>query len=243
MRMGKQHIFLLLFLVLGSFIAFSQKHVVADSFDIKKPSIQFPHYCEKWGFQVSAGLSFVKPPKDLLENAIQAPLVNIHSTFGFPWHLSLEGDLTTIVVSNQLMLGPRYTYMYRNFGVKAGWDVAFIYGQIKQGGFDNSTVVWMQYPNLSAGYKLKRMAFTLKGEMVLVTHVSTHSGENEVTTSRDFLNGGTVAFYLEQRIHKNKVFVIGFKDNYVKYYWPTWMLFSTFNRHYHIPELYFSWVL
>jgi hypothetical protein len=236
-------ILMALFLASGCFPVFAGKPATSDTFDITNHAIQFPHYCKKWGFQVSAGLSMVNPPKDLLENAIQAPLVNIHATFGLPWKLSLEGDLTTILVSNQLALGPRLTYQLKNFGGKIGWDVAFIYGQLKQSGFDNSTRAWIHYPNLSLGYKLKKISFTLKGELVIVTKVTTQSGENVVSTTNNFFNGGTLAVYIEQRLYKNKVFVIGLKDNYEKYYWPTWMLFTTFNRYYHIPELYFSWVL
>jgi hypothetical protein len=235
--------FTLFFFFMGTLLLSAQEPVPRDTFDITRHTMQFPHPYNKWGFKISAGLSMVKPPKDLLENAIQAPLVNIHMIFGLPWNLSLESELTTILVSNQLTLGPRYSYLYKNFGVKAGWDIAFVYGQLKQGGFDNSLQAWIHYPNLSVGYKLKRMSFTLKGEMVIVTKAISKTGENEVDHSTNFINGGTIAFYIEQRIHKNKVFVIGIKDNYEKIYWPTWMLFSTFNRYYNIPELSFSWIL
>jgi hypothetical protein len=227
----------------GSLLLSAQELVPKDTFDITKSSMVFPHHYRRWGFQVSAGLSMVKPPKDLLESAIQAPLVNFHSTFGLPWNFSLEADLTTILVSNQLAVGPRYSLLYKNFGIKAGWDIAFVYGQLKQGGFDNSTQTWIHYPNLSIGYKLKKIAFTIKSELVVIARVVTKSGENKVTDSKNFINGATFAFYVEQRIHKNNVFVIGLKDSYVEYYWPTWMLFSTFHRYYHIPELYFSWIL
>ena len=233
----------LLFFFIGNLMLFAQQPATVDTFDITRSAMQFPHHYKQWGFQVSAGLSMVKPPKDLLENAYQAPLVNIHATFGLPWNFSLEGDLTTLIVSNQFALGPRYSFLYKNFGAKVGWDVAFMYGQIKQGGFNNSAQYWMHYPNLSVGYKLKKMAFTLKGEMVIVTKATTKSGENEVTHSKNFINGGTLAFYLDQRIHKNKVLVFGVKDNYVKAYWPVWMIFTTFNRYYHIPEIYISWIL
>ena len=235
---------IILFIFLAVYFRLSaQEPVPKDTFDITRHTMQFPHQYKKWGFKVSAGLFMVKPPKDLIENALQAPLVNIHAIFGLPYNFSLEGDLTTIVVSNQLALGPRYSYMYKNFGVKVGWDIAFVYGQMKQYGFDNSTMAWIHYPNISLGYKLKKIAFTAKGELVTVTKVTTKSGENEVSRSKNFVNGFTAALYIEQRIHKNKVFIIGIKDNYVKYYWPTWLIFSTFNRHYHIPELNFIWVL
>jgi hypothetical protein len=233
----------LFFFFIGTILLSAQEPVPKDTFDISNRTMQFPYPLDKWGFRISAGLSMSRPPKDLLENAYQAPLVNIHMLFGLPANFSLESQLTTIVVSNQLTLGPRYSFLYKNFGVKAGWDVAFIYGQIKQYGFDNSIQAWMHYPNLSAGYKLKKIAFTVKGEMVILAKARTFTGENEVTHSKNFINGYTVGLYIEQRIHKNKVFVIGIKDNYEKIYWPTWMIFSTFNRHYHIPELNFSWVL
>ena len=241
--MNLRFTFLLFFLLAGSILISAQDPVPQDTFNITRNTMQFPNPYKKWRFKISAGLSMVRPPKDLLENAIQAPLVNIHMIFGLPWNLSLESELTTIVVSNQLTLGPRYSFLFKNFGVKAGWDIAFIYGQLKQAGFDNSMVAWFHYPNLSVGYKLKKMAFTLKGEVVVVTKAITKTGENEVTRSTNFYNGFTVGLYIEQRIHKNKVFVIGIKDNYEKIYWPTWMIFTTFNRYYHIPELNFSWVL
>ena len=221
----------------------AQEPMPLDTFDITRHTMEFPHPYQKFGFKISAGLLMVRPPKDLLENSYQAPLVNIHMIFGLPWNLSLESNLTTLIVSNQLTLGPRFSYLYKNFGVKAGWDIAFIYGQLKQGGFDNSLQAWMHYPNLSVGYKLKKMSFTLKGELAIIAKSVSKSGENEINQSKNFFNGGTVAFYIEQRIHKNKVFVIGIKDNYEKFYWPTWMIYTTFNRYYHIPELSFSWIL
>lgn len=234
---------LLLVLAAGAFRASAQDPVPKDTFDITMHTMQFPHYKKVWGFKISAGLSMVRPPKDLLESSISAPLVNIHMNYGLPWHLSLESELTTLVVSNQLTLGPRYTYAWKNFGVQAGWDVAFLYGQIRQGGFDNSMVSWLHYPNLSVGYKLKKMSFTLKGEVVILGKAIIKSGENEVNHSKNIFLGHTVGFYIEQRIHKNKVFVIGIKNNNLRYYWPTWMIFSTFNRYYNIPELNFSWIL
>jgi hypothetical protein len=234
---------LLLFIPGTALLLPAQEPATLDTFDITTHTMQFPCPNKLWEFKISAGLSMVRPPKDLLESAYQAPLVNIHMIFGLPTNFSLESELTTLLVSNQLTLGPRFNFLYKNLGVRAGWDIAFVYGQIKQAGFDNSLQAWSHHPNLSFGYKLQRMAFTIKGDLAFITKAVTKTGTNEVDHSKNFLNGGTVAIFIEQRIHKEKVFVIGIKDNYVKLYWPTWMLFSTFNRYYHIPELSFSWIL
>ncbi len=129
-----------------SMLASAREPALKDTFEITFHAMQFPHHYKKWGFQVSAGLSMVKPPEDLLESAIQAPLANVHMTFGLPWNLSLESDLTTIIVSNQLRAGPRISFLFSDFGIKGGWDIAYVYGRLKQSGFITS-------PNfISAGY-------------------------------------------------------------------------------------------
>ena len=234
---------ILFFLFAAQMLLSAQDPVLPDTFDITRQTIQFPHQYQKWRVQVSAGLSMVRPPKDILESAIQAPLANFHMTLGLPWKFLFEGDITTIIVSNQFAFGPRLSFIHKNMGLKFGWDAAFVFGQLKQVGFNNSSQAWIHYPNISIGYKLKKIAFTLKGELVFVARISTKSGENEVTTSTNFIDGATAGFYMEQRLHKRMVCVVGIKDNYLKFYWPTWMLFSTFNRFYHIPELYISWIL
>jgi hypothetical protein len=212
-------------------------------FDIAAASMKFPHRYGLWKFQTSAGFSMVKPPFDLVENAIQAPLVNIHATFGMPVGFSLEGDITTILVSNQFALGPRWNFRSRNFSFNLGYDIAFVYGRMNIAGFHNSAKAWIQYPNLSVGCRIKDITLTAKGELVAILWSSSKSGENEINHTTRYFNGGTCALYIEQRLWKNTVFIIGLKDNIVKYYWPTWMLFSTFDRYYHIPEIYFGWVL
>lgn len=243
MKIMFRFVLLMMALLPGCFTLSAQEPVPRDTFDITMHSMQFPHHYKKWGFQISAGLLLVKPPYDLMENAYQGPLANFHMTFGLPWWFSLEGDVSTVIISNQFMLGPRLNFLFDNVGIKLGWDLAYSYGQLRQFGFDNKSSVWISYPNISVGYKLKKMAFTFKGELVSLLNVSQTTGENEVVQTKNFFNGFTAAIYIEQRLWKNHVFVIGLKDNYEKFYWPTWMLFTTFNRFYHIPELSFIWIL
>ena len=194
-------------------------------------------------YRSSIGFSMVQPPKDMVETAIQAPLFNYHGIVTFPRKFIVEGDVTSLIVSNQISLGPGYNFSKNNFGLKLGWDVAFVFGQLKQFGFNNTTKAWLHYPNISGSYQWNKMIFTLKAEAIFISSVETKTGENQLSTDRNFFNGYSGAFYLEQRLHKNKVLVIGFKDSYVKYYWPVWLTFSTFNRFYHVPEISFSWIM
>jgi hypothetical protein len=93
------------------------------------------------------------------------------------------------------------------------------------------------------GFKTRKLAFTFKGEAVIIGWGQMKTGEDLITQTNNYFDGVTAAVYMEQRIFRKKILVIGFKDNYVKYYWPAWMIFSTFNRYYSIPELHLIWVL
>ena len=232
----------LLILLAGSFTTFAQRQTSQDSLAAPIPSMHLPTLDKQQKFRASIGLSMVKPPKDMVETAIQAPLFNLHAMWKLPWRLSLEGDFSSLIVSNQISIGPRIGFGKNNLGMKIGLDIAYVAGRLKQFGFDNTTKAWIDYPNISGSYQWKQMAFTLKGEVIIVSSVTTKTGENQLSSNTNFHNGYSGAFYIEQRLHQNKVFIIGFKDSYVKYYWPTWMTFSTFNRFYHVPELSFSWI-
>ncbi|MGE5424662.1 MAG: hypothetical protein ACM3N9_04815, partial [Syntrophothermus sp.] len=95
--MRKKFRFILLFIFIFSLQAFSQKDT--GSFDVVKRSIRYPRYYPEWKFRTALGFSMVSPPRDLLENAIQAPLVDFKVVMGLPLHFSVEGNINTIIVS------------------------------------------------------------------------------------------------------------------------------------------------
>jgi hypothetical protein len=234
---------LIILLIFSTSISLFSQEVTSQYEKLEMPSMHLPRHDKSKKYRASIGLSMVQPPKDMVETAIQAPLFNYHMSYTLPWKFSLEGDISSLIVSNQLGLGPRFNLSSNNFGMKLGWDFAFVFGQLKQFGFNNTTKAWLNYPNISGSYQWKKMIFTLRTEIVYVSSVDTKTGENELTVNKNFYNGYTGAFYIEQRLHKNKVLIIGLKDSYVKYYWPVWLTFSTFNRFYHVPEISFSWII
>jgi hypothetical protein len=232
----------LLFVVISGLPAFTSGQQKSPPIDIGKESIYFPHHFEKYKAQVGLGFYFAKLPYDWVENALQAPLIDLHLTFGLPSGFSLEGDLTTLFVSNQVTLGARWNYIHRNFSFNLGYDLGYALGMMNIGGFSNTGMALFHYPNFSVGFKTRTLAFTFKGEAVVAAWSQMKTGENLVVHSNNMFDGVTGAIYMEQRIFRHKILVIGFKENYLKYYWPAWMVFPTYERYYFIPELHLLWV-
>jgi hypothetical protein len=234
-------IILLLFL---SGIYFGAKAQEADTFDIISASMYYPHRIEPGKFSMELALSQVKLPFDWLETSVQAPLFHFHALYGLPKGFSLDGRFSTLFVSNQITIGPHWSYRKSHVSFNVGYDVGYTFGQLNQFGFASTSNSWINYPNVSVGYTFKDVAFTLKGEVVAVTSFSTKQGDNEISSDKNFYNGYSIGLYMEQRIHNNKkVLVLGLKNSYAKYHYMAWPAFSTFNRFYNIPEFYIGLIL
>ena len=213
------------------------------SYDISTHAMWYPHTYKTWHVQTALGFSMVKPPMVWVYTSLTAPTINLHKTMGLPGNFAIIADLSTIFVSNQLTLGPNWNYHHQNFSFNLGYNVGFLFGQMKVKEFKNQAAAIILYPNASIGYKLKKVAFTLRGELSNVVYSRVTAGEAEVFHDQRYFNGGSCALYIEQRLWKQHVMVLGLKDNINKLYWPVWLLFPSYNRFYNIPELYFSFVL
>ncbi len=212
-------------------------------FDIEKNSFIFPHVWKPGILKAAVGLSSTKFPLDYIESALRIPIIDISATIGLPKGFDLLVNINSVYIANQVRMGAHWNRQGRTFSTKIGYDGGFIFGALTQFGFDNRTSAWSHYPNASIGFKVKDIAITLKSEVNLVTYIKTTAGGVKVTELKDFLNGGSVGIYVEQRLWANHVLIVGGRDNYVKYYYPIWPSFSAFNRNYHNVELFIGLII
>jgi hypothetical protein len=236
---------LLIFLALPSFL-FAQKkgyNSRQSRFDISSNSIFYPHSFKRGDLKMEVAMSQVKLPFDWLETSVQVPLFHFHANYALTKSFTLDGRVSTLYIANQVTLGPRWHHQMNNFSFNLGYDIAYAFGFLKVEGFDSSVSTWINYPNASIGFKLNDIAFTLKTELSIVTSNESRQGDLTISKDKNFFNGYTIGLYMEQRLRKDHVFVIGIKNSVAKYNFMAWPAFSTFNRFYSIPELYLGLVL
>jgi hypothetical protein len=236
---------LLLILTLPAFLFAQEKrsNQPPSGFDISANSIFYPHRFQRGELKMEAAVSQVKLPFDWLETAVQVPLFHFHANYALPKNFTLDARLSTLLIANQITLGPRWHHQISDFSFNLGYDVAFAFGFLKVEGFDSSVNTWINYPNLSVGFKLRDIAFTLKGELSIITSNESRQGDIIITKDKNFFNGYTIGLYIEQRLWKDHVCIIGIKNAVAKYHFMAWPAFSTFNRFYNIPEVYLGLVL
>jgi hypothetical protein len=208
-----------------------------------KHTIQFPGVYKPLEFKSAVSVLFTRLPFDWVETTIDVPVLQYGARLGLPVGFTLDATVQTIWVSNMISLGPHWNFSLSKVSFGAGLDPYFMFGRMNISGFDNKAWGWGMSPNVSFGFTTKDIAFTIKGERKTVNSLTITSGSAEISKEKNFLAGWSIGLYMEQKLWKDHVMVLGLINNFQKFYYAAWPAFSTFNRNYYIPQIYIGLVL
>ena len=186
-----------------------------------------------------AGMSLANLPEDVIESddLFRAPLFKFNMLYGIPHNFLIDGSLNTNLITWQFSIGAKWNYVFDKFSFALGYDVAYMFGGLRQFGFDSSIKGWINYPNLAIGYKFKKFIISVKCELILITSMKQTADDLEVASDINTFSGYAVTVVVEQPLWKENYLLIGVKANYAKFYYPQWAAFSTFDRLFFIPEI------
>jgi hypothetical protein len=210
---------------------------------LKSKTIIYPRVYRLFETKTSLSVLFTRLPMDWVETSVQVPIIQVYNKIGLPAGFTLESSFQSIVVANLFRMGPHYTCDLGKFSISAGCDATLLYGKMQISGFDNEAIGWGTYPAISIGYSIKDLAFTLSGEFHTIRSLKISSGDAEISNSKNFQSGQSLSLFMEQRLWKNHIMILGFTNNFQKFYFPAWPAFSAFNRRYYIPQFQIGLVL
>lgn len=78
---------------------------------------------------------------------VNAPMFNYSAKYALSKGFNLQGELSTLFISNRLSAGPFWNYQKENLYLGVGYQVAFNYGVLKQFGFNTVLTGWEQQPS------------------------------------------------------------------------------------------------
>ena len=237
--------YILRFLVLIIITFLSRGNLFCQQLNFNDKTFFFPHPYQTQQMISSLGLSTAKLPEDVVEtdDIFRAPLFSYRMKYGLLENIVAEGGVETNIVTWHFSLGPKWNYEFDRLGFSVGTDIAYWFGKLKQFGFDTKFTGWILYPNISAGYQFDKFTISLKSEIVLNLGEKSTNGTSEVSDDLDFFNGWTIGVYLEQPLWKDNFVVIGIRSTFLKFYYPMWAAFSTFDRTFYIPEATLTFIL
>ena len=194
---------------------------------------------------MAVGLSLISMPASIAQEGatIRWPNFGFEYTLGLPAHFTLATVVSTEIVTNHFEVMPRWQIAVTDrLHADVGLGVAYWFGQLKQFGFDNHIHGWFGYPYIGLGYDWGTTALTFQAKSTYVASLYSQSGSLVANSSKNWYSGTSFKLILEQPLWTHTTLGFAVQTSYIKFYYPQWPLFPTFQRYFWIPEaqLYFT---
>lgn len=202
-------------------------------------TIQYPAAMPLWSTKMALGVSVIAMPAAIVQEgaSIHWPLIGFDFTLGLPDRFTLASTFSTEIATNHIELSPRWTH---DFSGRLHGDVglggAYWFGELHRFGFDNSIHGWFVYPSAGIGYDFGSLAVTAQAKASVITSLTSYSGSLVSIRSTNSFNGMSYRLVLEQPFWKHTTVGLSLQASYLKFYYPQWPLFPTFDRRFWIPE-------
>jgi hypothetical protein len=209
-------------------------------------TMAYPKAMEPWSTEMAFGASLMRMPEEIAQEGayIRWPLFHYDIVMGLPENLLLQGTLSTEIVTNHIELSGRWVYnLTDKLHADVGAGFGYLFAQLKVDPYDNTMNGTFLYPSAAIGYDFGKLALSLRGKLHYVTSLSGTTGRLEETNEKNFFNGFSYRITLEQLFWGHSTFGLAFQLNYLKFYYPQWPLFPTFNKYFWIPETQFWFTL
>lgn len=201
-------------------------------------------YKEHW--RSSIGFNLLTTPEDITEEIrIQIPTLDYHVLRRVNDYFILDGRVFSQAVQNHLSLGLHWRMpLGRDIYFSAGNDIGYWFGFLKLSGFNNRASGWLNYPNVSLGYKSPRnLLITFKAQVSFNLYYKAAAGENSFSSTDTYYNGETLTIALEQPFYNKKHLTLAFSAIWNRFYWQTWSLFYKTDREVFYPQLTVGFIL
>ncbi|MES2733200.1 MAG: hypothetical protein V4714_15745 [Bacteroidota bacterium] len=222
----------------------SMAQELADT--LQNPRIFFPYPMGERQWRTSIGLVFTTTPQDITEEVrVRVPAIDLHTLRNLNSHFYLDGQLKSQVIQNHLSIGIRWAHpITPRLSFSVGDDIGAWFGFLKLESFNSRGYGWLNYPNISLGYRLKNdLLLTFKTEAIFNLHSSSYVGDNRISYNNNRLNGVGFTWVLEQPFYNKTHFTLGVRALYTDFNWQFWSLHATFDRKIFYPQLIFGFIL
>jgi len=196
-------------------------------------------------YRHTVALSTARLPEDMVEEAttlIRAPLFAYYGMYGLPNNFVLNSVINSNIITYHISLGAKWIYQWKSFSLSLGYDAAYFFGFLHKFGFDSKINGWLHYPNITVGYDFNKFALSLKTEAIFIGSMTQIQDDIEISSSKNYFDGISVGLYIEQPLWKDHILIVGLKNYYLKFYYPVWAAFPTFDRYFWIPEFYVGYI-
>ena len=185
-------------------------------------------------------VTLAKLPKDAIEEAsdiIYAPLLNYKTKVGLGYGFSVNGGFNTNVITLHFFAGVDWSYSFDRVTLGLGGSSAYFAGKLNAFGFDSKIKGLLGNNHYLLGIAFDKYTLTFKLEQTIKFLITQFADNLDVTEEQNIIAGFGFSVAIEQPLWKDNFLAIEFKANLTRFYYPTWLVFSSYERYNFIPEV------
>jgi len=196
--------------------------------DIVKPKsfIFYPSAYQKREYKISTGISLTRLPNQIVEEEINTlPMINADFRMGLPLKLELHSQINTNYISNMFSLGLQKNIIDGKIALALGANVSLWYGQLHQEVIRLDAFGGILNPYIVGGVRFKDVYLSLKVENQFAI-MKTFSEGVSLGKSPQPNSAYSFHFTIEQPLWNNHWVALGFKLNYAKFNYQSWLTYK-----------------
>lgn len=207
---------------------------------------QYFYYPEKYGsyeYHFLSGISVAKLPVIISENEIShSPMLFAGFRIGLPYEITGKIEVSSNYISSIAGLNFGWTFLDDPLLLSFGISVSGWYGHLELDYEDFNSRGWILSPNITLGKSFGNIYLSAIFQSIHSRYY-TYSENEFLGIVRDPSAGLVSQFNIEQPLWDDHYVVLGLRVTYSKFFYQSWLSYSTIDDYLIYPEIIFGVIL
>lgn len=189
------------------------------------------------------GLSVTRLPYVVVEEEIShLPMIISNFRVGLPYNFSFSAQFNTNYFTNFGSGGLNWSIINNRFSFNLGGRICIWHGQMDLDNINLRAWGLIFNPNIALGYDFKKFLFSLELE-AQYSKFSTYTDGVFIGTIDEPKSGFAFKINIEQPLWNDHWIDLSLKLNYTRFYYQSWLTFSTIKEFLFYPEFTIGFIL
>ena len=211
--------------------------------ETEHPYYAYPATFNKWDYSFALGLSFTKLPVHVVEDEINtSPMLNIDFRLGLPKNTSMTLELQGNYFANIGSLGFHWPLLNQKVIMSFGEKTSVWFGHLELDAIHLKSMGVLVSPYVIMGMKTRNFLISSSFE-IQNSYMKTQSEDVLLGEFYRPLSAYCLNFSIEQPLWNDHWVLIQIKLNYAKFFYQSWLAYSTVDEYLLYPQFSFGFIL
>ena len=213
-----------------------------DSIRENKRYFLYPKAYKPWKSTFCSGISITRLPTEIVEAEVNtSPVIATDYRLGMPWKLSMGLKFSSNYITNLGSFTLYRSFINKRFSFAMGGSFSIWFGHLDFPEIKLKSMGLIYTPMFSVGYDFRKFFLTLTAEMNY-SSMKTFADDKLLGQFNDPKSLYSLKLSLEQPLWNNHSVILSVKNNYARFYYQSWLSYTTIKEFLYYPEFSFGFI-